>query len=170
MRVSIISSVLVRFVKNSPAAPADALACVRPNGSTTQGAMARQGILPHEAFHFVVETVLSWHDAFFGYVARGESLVESAARFHDQNRAWTKNTQGLQSEALIECLQAEQWGGAADPATFAEKLILNCRRHGVVPPDITSEEIDKIRVALREFGAAWRPLGAGQTLERTFGT
>ena len=161
---------LVRFVKNSPAAPADALACVRPNGSMTQGAMARQGILPHEAFHFVVETVLSWHDSFFGHVARGDSLVDVASRFHDQKRAWTKNTQGMQSESLIECLQAEQWGGASDPAEFAGRLVATCRRNGVVPPDITADELDRIRAALREFGAAWRPLNTGQTLERTFGS
>jgi hypothetical protein len=161
---------LIRFVKNAPAASTDALACVRPNGSTTQGDMARQGILPHEAFHFVVETELSWYDSFFGHVARGGSIGETHARFHDGQRAWTKNTQGMQSESLVECLQSEQWGGAADPAEFAEKLVMTCRRNGVVPPDITADELDRIRASLREFGAAWRPLTPGQTLERIFGS
>ena len=62
---------LVRFTKRAPAAAADSIVCVRPDGSMTSGGMARQGILPHEAFHFVVESTLGWHDAFFGHVARG---------------------------------------------------------------------------------------------------
>jgi hypothetical protein len=38
----------------------------------------------------------------------------------------------------------------------------------VPPPDITAEEIAAVRTALREFGAAWRPLAVGAVLERTF--
>lgn len=158
----------VRFTKQPPAAAADSIACVRPDGSTTVGEMRRQGILPHEAFHFVVESALAWHDGFFGHVARGDSIVQVTARLHARSGEWTKNTQGLQAESLIECLQGEQWGGAADPAEFAARLVTTCRRWGVPPPDITAEELEKVRTALREFGAAWRPLGAGQSLERTF--
>ncbi len=159
---------LVRFTKNPPAATADTLTCVRPDGSATTGEMPRQGILPHNAFHFVVETTLTWHDAFFGHVARGGALAEVTAKLHGETSGWTKITQALQTEALVDCLQAGQWGGAADPADFAQNLILGCRRRGVAPPDITPEEIDRVRVALREFGAAWRPLAPGASLERTF--
>ena len=79
-----------------------------------------------------------------------------------------KLTQALQCEALIECFEAEQWGGGGDPAAFAEHLIANCRRVNVPPPDITADELDAVCTALREFGAAWRPLTPGQSLERTF--
>ena len=160
----------VRFTKGSPAANADTLTCVRPDGSTTSAEMPRQGILPHEAFHFVIETTLGWHDAFFGQVAHGAALKDATAKLHGHHKVWTKMTQALQCESLIECLQAEQWSGPANPPEFAEKLVTTCRRRGVVPPDITPEELDTVRVALREFGAAWRPLAPGTTLERTFGT
>jgi hypothetical protein len=160
--------VLVRFTKNTTAATVDAIACVRPDGTTTSSEMPRRGILPHEAFHFVVESALGWRDAFLGRIARGGSLAELAEKLHGQNGEWSKDVQALQSEALIECLEAEQWGGASDPATFATKLIAACRRRGVQPPEITTEEIDAIRVGLREFGAAWRPLMPGVSLERTF--
>ena len=159
---------LVRFTKHEPAAKADALACVRPDGSSTHGEMPRQGILPHDAFHFVVESTLGWRDALFGWVERGASLEHAATRLHGEKIAWSKNTQALHSESLVECLQAEQWGGAADPATFAETLVITCRRRGVPPPEITAEELAAVRAALREFGAAWRPLLPGQSLERTF--
>jgi len=160
--------VLVRFTKNAPSATTDTLACVHPDGQSTRGDMPRQGILPHDAFHFVVESALGWRDAFFGQIARGLPLERVTAKLHDSRIAWSKNVQALQSESLVECLQAEQWGGAADPATFAETLVVSCRRRGVPPPDITADELDRVRVALREFGAAWRPLGPGQSLERTF--
>ena len=161
---------LVRFTKAPPAAEADTLACVRPDGSASTQPMARQGILPHQAFHFVIECMLEWRDAFFGQVARGAALDEVHARLHGQNSGWskTKLTQGLQTEAMIECLEAEQWAGAADPAAFAENLVACCRRRAVPPPDVTPEELDHVRTALREFGAAWRPLAAGGSIERTF--
>lgn len=159
---------LVRFLKHEPAAAADAITCVFSDGSTTSGPMARQGVLPHEAFHFVVERTLGWHDGFFGHIAQGASVEAVAAKLHDPEIERPKNIQALQSESLVECLQSEQWGGAVDPATFAHNLILTCRRHGVPPPDITAEEMASVRTALREFGAAWRPLAAGASLERTF--
>jgi hypothetical protein len=161
-------NVRVRFTKQAPDAKTDTLSCVRPDGSSTTGDMPRQGILPHDAFHFVVELTLGWHDAFFGTIARGASLDHATAKVHGQNAAWQRMTQALQSESLIECLQAEQWGGAADPATFAETLVITCRRRGVPPPDITPEELTRVRAALRDFGAAWRPLPPGSSLERRF--
>lgn len=161
---------LVRFTKNSPAAEADALTCVRPDGSATTASLRRQGILPREAFHFVIEDLLGWHDALFGHIARGESLEQVTARLQGRSATWAKITQAQQSAALVECLEAEQWGGAGDPAAFAEKLVAGCRRRGVTPPDITAEELERVRVALRKFGAAWRPLAPGASLERTFRT
>lgn len=158
----------VRFTKNLPSTPGDTLTCIRPDGSTTWSEMARQGILPHEAFHFVVERALGWRDAFFGRIARGENIADVITLLHSPKIESSKNAQGVQCEALIECLQADQWGGASDPVTFAEKLIATCRRRHVPPPDINADELTLVRTALREFGAAWRPLPSGQSLERTY--
>jgi hypothetical protein len=159
---------LVRFTKHEPAAAEDLITCVFSDGSVTKAPMARQGVLPHEAFHFIIERTLGWHDGFFGHIARGESVEQVTAKLHDPKIDRLKNVQALQSESLVECLQSEQWGGAVDPATFAHTLILTCRRRGVPPPDLTAEEISEVRTALREFGAAWRPLPVGSSLERTF--
>jgi hypothetical protein len=163
-----VARVLVRFTKNPPSVASDTLSCVFSDGSAVSGTMARQGVLPHEAFHFVVERTLDWHDAFFGKVSRGEKIDAVTAKVHDPNIDRAANIQALQSESLIEVLEAEQWGGAVDPATFAFTLIATCRRRGVPPPDVTAEEIAGVRTALREFGAAWRPLAVGGVLERTF--
>jgi hypothetical protein len=159
---------LVRFTKNTPSAPADTLVCERPDGSTVQGAMPRQGILPHDAFHFVVETTLGWRDAFFGHIAAGAAHDSLPSWGHGPQRSLPKNSQVLAAAALVECLEATQWGGAPDPAVFAKTLAAACRRRRVPPPDISAEALARVRLALREFGAAWRPLTPGQSLERTF--
>ena len=159
----------VRFTKG-PVGAADTLTCVRPDGSVSSHEMPRQGILPHDVFHFVVESTLAWHDAMFGQIAHGASIEAVTTKLHGQSNGWSKMIQAQQAEALIECLQAGQWGGAADPAEFVQMLSAGCRRRGVEPPDITPEELDRVRVSLREFGAAWRPLAPGASLERTFGS
>ena len=159
---------IVRFTKNLPTAPADTLTCERPNGTSTHSAMPRQGILPHDAFHFVVETTLGWHDALFGQIARGAIPADLAAQLHSGKMKRPADRQALQSESLVECLQAGQWGGATDPETFAKSLAASCRRRGVTAPRLSAEELERVRVALREFGAAWRPLSPGQSIERTF--
>lgn len=161
---------LVRFTKGLPAAKTDVIACVRTNGSSTSSEMPRQGILPRLAFHFVIESAMGWRDALFGRVAAGDSVDEAAQRAHGLNAPRLKNTQALQSAALTECLEVEQWGGGSDPADFAQRLLRACHRRAVPPPDITAEELERLRLALREFGAAWRPLAPGASVERTFGT
>ena len=163
-----VARVLVRFTKNAPSAANDTFTCVFSDGSTQSAAMARHGVLPHEAFHFVVERTLNWHDAFFGKISQGQTIDAVTAKVHGPNSDRAANIQALQSESLIECLEAEQWGGSVDPATFAYTLIATCRRRGVPPPDVTAEELTGVRTALREFGAAWRPLAVGGVLERTF--
>jgi hypothetical protein len=163
-----VRGVLVRFTKNAPSAATDLVSCVFSNGATRTGPMARQGILAHEVFHFVVEKTLGWHDSLFGQVVQGAAIDAVEAKLRDPNIDRLKNVQALQSESLIECLEAEQSRGAVDPATFAYNLIVACRRRGVPPPDVTAEEMAAVRTALREFGAAWRPLAPGAVLERTF--
>jgi hypothetical protein len=158
----------VRFTKRAAAARADLLTCVRADGSATTGAMPRQGILPHAAFHFVVEHTLGWREAFFGQLARGASLASMTAKRRADRPDWSQNTQAQQAGSLVACLQAEQWGGAADPATFAATLGKACRERGVLSPALTAEDLARVRAALREFGAGWRPLAPDQCLERTF--
>lgn len=157
---------LLRFTKGPVAAKTDSLACIRSDGSATTAQMPRQGILPHDAFHFVAESTLGWRDAFFGQIARGATLDQLQAKRTGQRPDWTRLPQALQAESLVECLQAEQWGGAADAATFRETLAVTCRRRGVAAPKLKDEELQRVRAALREFGAAWRPLMPGQSLER----
>jgi hypothetical protein len=100
----------VRFTKGPVSSKHDLLACTRPDGSETRGDMPRQGILPHDAIHFVVEQTLGWSDAFFGHIARGAEVAHVTTRLHGEKVDWSQATQALQSESLVECLQAEAMG------------------------------------------------------------
>lgn len=158
----------VRFIKGPVVAKADTISCVRADGTVTSTTMPRQGILPHDVFHFVVESTLGWREAFFAQVARGVELDQLAAKRAGRKVDWSKWPQALQAESLVECLQAEQWGGAADPETFHETLVLTCRQRQVRAPRVTAEDLARVRLELREFGALWRPLPAGGVIEREF--
>ena len=159
---------LVRFTKHPPAAEADLLTCVRADGSTTRCAMPRQGVLPRLALHFVIEASLGWHHALFGHIAAGAALDEFTAARSTNERG--RNVPLRQAAALAECLEADLWGGAVAPADFAPRLQRASRRRGVSPADLTPTTLEQIRTALRGFGAAWRPLAPGQSLERSFRT
>lgn len=159
---------LVRFTKGSVTAPADALHCERPDGTSTTAPMAKQAILPHDAFHFVVEKTLGWRDAFFAAIAAGATLADTTARFHAVKKSPGQPPMVRQIETLITCLQAEQWGGGSDPAAFIAKFAIACRRARTPPTPLTPADLVRVRLALREFGAAWRPLNPGQSLGRTF--
>ncbi|MEI6466957.1 MAG: hypothetical protein WCQ89_19680 [Verrucomicrobiota bacterium] len=158
----------VRFTKSAPTEPADRLSCIRIDGTRTESGLPRQGILPHDAFHFVVETTLGWPDAFFGQVAGGATLDRLTAELHGPNAKRAGPPRARQSEALVECLQANQWGGATEATPFKKVLGAACRRRGVKPPVIDATTLTALRAAIRAFGAAWRPLNPGQSLERTF--
>lgn len=159
---------LVRFTKGPVAARSDRLTCLRDDGTTTCGEMPRQGVLPRDAIHFVVESTLGWRDAFFGHVARGMAVDPARGTTLSPMPARDTEAQALQAESLVECLQAEQWGGAADPDAFRATLALTCARRQVAPPALATADLQRLRGALREFGAAWRPLPPGGSLERIF--
>jgi hypothetical protein len=166
--IATVRTMRIRFIKGSVSSRHDLLVCLRPDGSETRGDMPRQGILPHDAIHFVVEQTLGWNEAFFGHVARGAELGHVTTRLQGEKVDWSQATQALQSESLVECLQAEQWGGAATPELFAQTLAESCRHRGVAAPALTRESLAAVRAALRTFGAAWRPLGPGGVLERNW--
>ena len=159
---------LVRFTKNTPSDSADALTCLRANDTRTKGEMPKQAILPHVAFHFVIETTLGWREGFFGQIADGADLASVTKKFQAAKKSPAKIPRLRQSEALVACLAAEQWGGASEPADFTVKLAAACKKERVPTLALTPDELTRVRAALREFGAAWRPLTLGQTLERTF--
>ena len=149
----------VRFVKGPLGAPADQVIISATRGRHVTMALPRQGTLTRAAIHFVVESTLGISDGLFGTLAESGALPPAAWR---RRAAWRR------VQALVDCLEAEQWGGATEPAVLQRKIITACRTFRVAPLALDPIVIQQLRAALRDFGAAWRPLRPGQSLTRKF--
>jgi hypothetical protein len=113
----------------------DLLCCVRRDGSETRTTMPRQGILPHDLIHYVVESALLYEFGFLGLIARGADFSYAMEQAHDPgNRDLGK--QAVYAEAIVESLQAQLWAGSFDAQQFLEGLRAACaaRGHGVPDP------------------------------------
>jgi hypothetical protein len=107
----------------------DRLRCVRRDGSETSAAMPRQGILPHDLVHYVVESGLGWRDGFLGLVAAGFDIGWTMEQAHDPaNRTIADQT--IHAEAVVESLQAQLWSGAWDEALFIDGVRGACEARG----------------------------------------
>lgn len=97
----------------------DRLRFVRADASETQTAMPRQGTLPHDLVHYIVESALPLPHGFLGLVAAGSDAGFVMQTVHD-----TANpniaTEAVQAEAIVEALQTQLWGGSFDLEAFLE--------------------------------------------------
>lgn len=142
----------------------DDLRCVRRDGSATGCAMPRQGILPHDLVHYVVESTLGWRNAFYGMIAGGTDIGPAMEQAHDPDNAALLD-QAIHVEAIVESLQAQLWSGAFDAAMFAEGVRGACtvrnRSVPALPPDAGRRLFDAV-LALDE---RWRQVPWHGTLE-----
>ena len=125
----------------------DQLRCVRRDGSATGCAMPRQGILPHDLVHYVVESTLGWRHAFYGMIAAGTDIGPAMEQSHDPGNAALVD-QAIHVEAIVESLQAQLWSGAFDTAMFDEGVRTACTGRGrsvpALPADIGRQLFDAV--------------------------
>lgn len=146
----------------------DALRCVRRDGSATTASMPRQGILPHDLLHYVVETALGYRHGFLGQVAGGADIGFAMAQSHDlQNSAL--GDQGTHAEAAVESLQAQLWNGAFDLGQFTDGLRDACAMRGRAAPDLGRLDVHAaLCQAALALGLRWERLPYYGTLELEF--
>lgn len=141
----------------------DRLRCIRRDGSETATAMPRQGILPHDLLHYVVESALGWRHGFLGMVAAGADIGWTMTQTHDPaNRDIA--AQAIHAEAVVESLQAQLWSGAFDAALFGEGVRSACEARGCSVPALdggTGEALFEQALALQ---ARWQQLPFHGTL------
>jgi plasmid stabilization system protein ParE len=127
--------------------------------------MPRQGTLPHDLVHYVVESGLGWPHGFLAQVAAGRDLSSLAEYLHDPNNREATD-QAIQVEALVESLQAQLWSGAFDREMFMEGLRGACSVRGRDVPDLTGIDLEQVlyRRAL-ELGARWQQVPFYGSLE-----
>jgi hypothetical protein len=142
----------------------DQLRCVRRDGSATGCRMPRQGILPHDLVHCVVETTLGWRHAFFGMIAAGIDIGPAMEQAHDPGNAALAD-QAIHVEAIVESLQAQLWSGAFDDAMFDEGVRTACTGRGRSVPVLPAGIGRRLYDAVLELDARWQRVPWHGTLE-----
>lgn len=144
----------------------DWLECVRQDGSTTRCPMPKQGILPHDLVHYVVESTLELRRGFYGIIAAGVGFPKSAPPWDADEFAIDDLTEALQAESLVECFQAEMWNGFQPSENFLEILAVTCQqRHVPGLTQATVGNLDRVRSQLQHVTQTWEALPIGEALE-----
>jgi hypothetical protein len=142
----------------------DQLRCVRLDGSATTTSMPRQGILPHDLVHYVVESVLGWRHGFLGIVAAGADIGWTMAQTHDPASPMLSD-QALQAEAVVESIQAQLWSAAFDQALFLDGVRGACEARGRAVPVLPAGAGQAMFEQAQALGARWQLVPPHGTLE-----
>jgi hypothetical protein len=146
----------------------DRLRCIRRDGSETATAMPRQGILPHDLVHYVVESGLGWRHGFLGMVAAGFDIGWSMEQAHDPaNRSIAD--QAIHAEAVVESLQAQLWSGGFDDALFLDGVRGACEVRGRGVPELEPGVGSRLFEQAQALNARWQqvPFHGALELEMT---
>lgn len=118
----------------------DVLRFVRNNGSCSDTLMPRQGILPHDLLHYVVESALPLQHGFLSLVARGADVAQVMAAAHDPDNH-TVEQEAVQTEAIVAGLQAQLWLGEFDEAAFLDGAAQACHARATAPFDFSAFDV-----------------------------
>ena len=116
----------------------------------------KQGIIPHDLVHYAVESSLA-HRGFLGMVADGEAAGFATAGGEAEESI----------ERLVECFQAEMWGGRVKAEDLLATYELACEARGHLPAPVSVSDVERIRASLDDLTAKWAtvPLNASLTVE-----
>ena len=141
----------------------DRLRCIRRDGSETATAMPRQGILPHDLVHYVVESGLGWRHGFLGMIAAGFDIGWTMEQTHDPaNQAIAD--QAIHAEAVVESLQAQLWSGAFDEALFLDGVRSACEARGRSVPALAPGAGTRLFEQAQALNGRWQQVPFHGTL------
>ena len=143
----------------------DRLLYQRKDGSSTGTAMPRQGILPHDLVHYVVETELGLPDGFTGLVAQGASASFATETTHEL-AGKVAGAQALQVESIVEALQSQLWNGQFNRDDFVEGVRTACQMREAPVADL-GDAGERLFAKALALNAAWSaiPFHGKLTLE-----
>lgn len=147
----------------------DHIAIDRDDGSRTETRFPKKGPVPHDAIHYFVEDALGLRRGFWGMIASGidPEQVQDIARNAGHASAKRASVPGeeivelLQAERIVECFEADLWGGGSDPATLREMVRTGCESSHVPAPELGDESIAAISRRIRAFRDEWSPAPNG---------
>lgn len=142
---------------------ADRIAVTRSDGSRAEAVVPHKGPVPHDAVHWFVERELDLVQGFWGMVAAGHHPDELLEVAKAGGHASAKRAQApaaqiielLQAERVVECFEADLWGGggaAEDLIALAETA---CGYSAVPLPQLDAAAVERIRGGIAEFAGAW---------------
>lgn len=154
----------------------DLISVLRRDGSRAAVRFPKKGPFPHDAVHWVAETTFGIERGFWGTVADGldpQQVGELAKALGHPSAARPGKpeeeiTQLIQSERLVECLEAELWSRPADFDTFVSVLAAACAESRVAAPAIDADSLERARLTLKELSSTWSALPVGQSLTLTW--
>ena len=146
----------------------DRLRFLRSDGSECATSMPRQGTLPHDLLHYIVETALPLKHGFLSLVAAGQDARFVMELAHDAANAQI-STEAVQAEAIVEALQTQLWGGYFDLDDFLQGANLASAGRGKAAFDFSSLNPQSLlydrAMALLE---RWSQLNYYQNMELAF--
>lgn len=152
-------------IKNSNADKYDQLRFVRDDGSSSTIDMPRQGILPHDLIHYVVESQLPFQFGFLRQVASGADAGFVMEEIHDATNP-SVSVEAVQVEAIVEALQTQLWSGVFDQEMFLYAVEMACSARATVAPAWESASVKSLlfQRAL-ELAREWQAVPVSSALE-----
>ena len=150
------------IIKITKGRTVDYLEISRNDGSTANESFPKKGFTSHDAIHYFVEATLQLREGFWGTVARGNSPTDIASRSHVPE---PHIVQLLQAERLVECFEADAWGGTADAETFIEIAAAACEASHVPMPELTPSYVESLRAQIAAFQEIWVAAPIGHVAE-----
>jgi hypothetical protein len=143
----------------------DRLRVVRDDGSETGCEMPRQGVLPHDLVHAVVESHLHLNDGFLGLVAKGADIAFAEKNFREYIDP-ERHFEVAQSESVVEGLQTQLWQGGFDFNAFLAGVTGACAMRAVAVPVISEADGQAMFDTALHLNELWRqvPVKAEFTL------
>ncbi len=152
--------------------PKSRLHIQRAPGDDLYTEFGQKGPFPHDLMHYAVERAFGFSRGFWGLIESDMTpdAVATFAAAHGHASAAKAKTPDpsivelLQAERLVECFEAELWGGPAAiedlqsvaDAGFSASLVPSVRLDGAV--------VAALRDDIAVLNARWQALNPGQTL------
>jgi hypothetical protein len=133
LRIIFISEMKLIALKLQQGGKYDHLRVVRDDGSETTCEMPRQGVLPHDLVHAVVESRLQMQDGFLGLVGKGADIAFAEKNFRDYIDP-IRHFEVAQAESVVEGLQTQLWAGEFDVDAFLAGVSGACAMRNVAVP------------------------------------
>lgn len=149
----------IRFKKGKHQAKhkPDTLTCIRNDGSITWQHIHR-GFVQHDFAHYVIETTLGFHNAFFGLVSKGHDIPDFSRP--KSERPFEIPPEAIAVEPIVALLQSELWESFPTPLLETDSACL--------PPNVTEAQLKSMREQLRELLQQWDNLEPGESMQLEF--